>query len=543
MKIVLYGMPCAGKSTLMEKVTNARVITGSKELERLCGGSFSELSEEDKRRVRAEYVEYLKSLEDEFIVSDGHFSFMDDVVFTEADCNLYDVFIYVYCKPETLKRRYAGSDKNAKFADLSTETINQWQDYEIRSLREACHEKNKDFYVVSDSETEQCAFLDFLKVVHESFSSLALAKEICEKITEKYPAEEVLYLVDGDRTIINEDSYRDCCNGNTRVFDGDFYSGYQSFLFSKELKGYSLDGMSFSRLSINDKVYQEVKNQNFVVLSAGIGELWDTIASEKALDMVFADPYICADTKYYVVKILQEQGYTVYAYGDSKIDLYMLRTASKGNLYIGKRLSRSLQNESLSGLRLIYDHSPVILADEADVDSGILDDIAICKSNSEVNGNRLAAAHYRLGNRIGNRISKLFPEHNTVILELERGGRFFGDGVYIGFGGTFYPINSAKDPVPKFDADRIIIVDSVINTGKSMKKMISLIKEDKPDTDVIIAANVIQAEALDLLIEYKVFAVRLSQNSYIGKNQAKQTGKTGPDTADRLFNLIEKRFR
>ena len=60
--------------------------------------------------------------------------------------------------------------------------------------------------------------------------------------------------------------------------------------------------------------------------------------------------------------------------------------------------------------------------------------------------------------------------------------------------------------------------------------------------DVIIAANVIQNEAAELFKDYLVFATRLSKNSFVGVNQSKQTGKTGPDTADRLFNLIKKRY-
>ncbi|EEG90810.1 hypothetical protein COPCOM_01038 [Coprococcus comes ATCC 27758] len=40
MKIALYGMPCAGKSTLMDRITDAKVINGSQELRRICGGSF-----------------------------------------------------------------------------------------------------------------------------------------------------------------------------------------------------------------------------------------------------------------------------------------------------------------------------------------------------------------------------------------------------------------------------------------------------------------------------------------------------------------------
>ena len=155
MKIALYGMPCAGKSTLMDRITDAKVINGSQELRRICGGSFLELSEEEKHQVRIKYTEYINGLNDEVIVSDGHYSFMETVAFTEADGDLYDIFIYLYCSPENLKERYALSEKNAKFADESIESLRQWQEFEINNLREECHRRNKDFYVVSDNEEEQ----------------------------------------------------------------------------------------------------------------------------------------------------------------------------------------------------------------------------------------------------------------------------------------------------------------------------------------------------------------------------------------------------
>ena len=89
----------------------------------------------------------------------------------------------------------------------------------------------------------------------------------------------------------------------------------------------------------------------------------------------------------------------------------MLREADKGFLYIGKRISRSLKNESLSGLVPIYDHSLVILADE---DEEVQADIAICKSNSGISGSRLAAAHVRLGEKIGRHIAAVFSEKNKI---------------------------------------------------------------------------------------------------------------------------------
>lgn len=163
-------------------------------------------------------------------------------------------------------------------------------------------------------------------------------------------------MVDGDKTIIIQDSYRFCCNGKTKIFDGDFYTGYQSFLFEKELQTASIDKSKIAEITINNEVYDIVASNNYVVLSSGIKDLWSDIANAKNLGTIFASPYISA---------------------------------------------------------------------------GI---------------------------------------------------------------------------------------------------------------DVIIAANVIQNEAVELFKDYLVFATRLSKNSFVGVNQSKQTGKTGPDTADRLFNLIKKRY-
>lgn len=203
------------------------------------------------------------------------------------------------------------------------------------------------------------------------------------------------------------------------------------------------------------------------------------------------------------------------------------------------KLELNTQNESLSGLVPIYDHSLVILADE---DEEVEADIAICKSNSGISGSRLAAAHVHLGEKIGRHIATVFPEKNTSILVLERGGRFFGDGVYMGAGGIFYSMNPKQDDAPVINTERVVIVDSVINTGKSIMRIIDELKNYNPGIDVIIAANVIQNEAAGLFKDYLVFATRLSKNSFVGVNQSKQTGKTGPDTADRLFNLIKKRY-
>lgn len=539
MKIVIYGLPCSGKTYLMQKIQGARIVHGSAELNRISSLPFSELSEADKERVRIEYTEYIASLADDVVISDGHYSFLEDIVFTEADANIYDVFFYLYCRPETILSRMKDSDKNTQYASVALEVIRQWQLFEIESLRQECHKREKDFYVISDNNGES-AFLEFLSYVEEGFSAFRQAEVIAKKIMSVFPEKGLINLIDGDGTIIQQDSFRFCCNGKTDVFDGDFYTGYQAYLFGKENTTVDFQQDKIDLVSLNPYFKRILDSRNYVVLSSGIGSLWEKIASANGIENVFADTMISADTKYYVAKILKRAGYKINAYGNSKIDVYMLKEADNGILCVGERLSKSLKDTDLSGINLVYDKKPFILSDKGEED--VASDISICKSRSGINGARLASAHYRLGQRIGKEISSLIPEKDTAILVLERGGRFFGDGIYTSFGGTFYSINPSKENIPSIYQSRLIVVDSVINTGRSIIGMIDDIKALYPGIDIVIATNVIQEDAVHLFEGYKLFAVRVSSNSFVGINQAKQAGKTGPDTADRLFNVIEERF-
>ena len=539
MKIALYGMPCAGKSTLMSKLSGVRILHGSKELQRLSGGRFASLSDSEKEKLRIAYTDYVKSLKDELIISDGHYSFLKDVVFTEADGELYDVFIYLYCEPEVLLDRYRLSEKNGQYASLSEEIINQWQYFEIESLRKECHLRNKDFYVINDN-ANQCKINDFLEVLKKGYSSYCIARSIVDKIIKIYPEPTELYIVDGDKTIIKQDSFRFCCNGKTSVFDGDFYSGYQSWLFSNEYDISEFQNAKVKDIEINECVWRQIKDKSYIVLSSGISEIWSYIGDEKGISNIIADAHICADTKYFVVKELQKNGYVIKAFGDSKVDIYMLKEAKEGTLYIGDRISRSLKRERLEGLQLLYNHSHYYLEESCDAE--VKKDISICKSNSGINGNRLAAAHMRLGERLGKTLKNRIPEQSAALLVLERGGRFFGDGLYSEFGGSLYPYNPSKEDLPVINAEIVVIVDSVINTGKSIENIIDKLRKNNSRVEIVLVTNVIQRNAVERFREYLLLAVRVSDNSFVGKNQATQKGNSGPDTADRLFNLIEKMF-
>lgn len=533
MKYVLYGLPCAGKTTLLSELT-ITVVHGSTELNRMASGRFSDLPDDKKAELRVKYAEWLSKREDGFI-SDGHYSFFDDVVFTEADGSLYDVFMYLYCDPEIIAQRIKLSPKNERFSKLSVEQIRKWQDYEIECLRKECHNRNKDFYVIQDATSVDLQ--EFIERIESGFSSYALANSIVDRITEVYSNLCELHIVDGDKTIIEQDSFRVSTNNYiTHAFDGNFYTGYQSMRFTEETETLKYDMEILATIRLNDAIYSKTADKNYIVLSSGVPKLWNRLSELLGLRNVIANTLISADTKYFVVKLLQCNGYRVIAYGDSKNDYYMLRQADNGYLYIGSYLSRSLRDTDTSGISLIYDKSPYILTDKG---KNIADDIKICKSNSGINGAPLADAHIRLGKMLGEAMRAIIPHIDSAIIVLERGGRFFGDGVYTGFGGTFYSYNPKKDVFPDIQQGVAVIVDSVINTGKSILDMINKLKQKNPEMEIVIVSNVIQENAVNLLQEYKVFAIRISTNSFVGSRQSTQKNGKGPDTADRLYNYID----
>lgn len=538
MKFVLYGMPCAGKTTLLTAIADKlRVVNGSVWLETYSVGDFNLLSEDKKEQCRIKYTEYLESITHEHIISDGHYAFEDTVVFTEADGNIYDVFLYLYCDPKEILNRIRVSEKNQKYASLTLEAIDKWQDFELEQLRYQCHNRNKDFYVVKSVSTTANDFSEFIDAIISGFSSYKTAVSVVNQIRLWYPAPCKLSIIDGDKTFIREDSFRLCSQEfSTTIFDGNFYSGYQGYCFDKETENIAFDYEKLKNCTVNELVRQKISDESFVVLSSGITRLWTKLQQQFENPFIIASPHISADTKYYVGKILQENGYYVKAYGDSKNDLYLLNVADEGYLCLGERISRSLSKTDTSQISLIYDTAIFILEENS---KDISQEVAICKSASAINGSRLAKAHFDLGYMLGSHIKQVLPSENTPVVVLERGGRFFGDGLYIAFGGCLYPYNPKSDTLPNVNGNLVIIVDSVINTGNSIMTLIFDLKNSNPNVKICIATNVIQREALSKLREYSVFAVRISDNKFVGKKQKKQSGNIGPDTADRLFNLIK----
>lgn len=154
--------------------------------------------------------------------------------------------------------------------------------------------------------------------------------------------------------------------------------------------------------------------------------------------------------------------------------------------------------------------------------------IAITKSDSGISGPLLVEAHVELGRVLGEQIKERFS-HDTTVVAILRGGIFMAMGLYYALGCRFDVYDPKKDKFIRPKTKNVILVDSVINTGKTI--------EEISGSDISIACCVINKNAVEKFKD-RLYTVRVSKNSYVGDNTKVQKGNRGPDTTMRLFNQI-----
>ena len=153
--------------------------------------------------------------------------------------------------------------------------------------------------------------------------------------------------------------------------------------------------------------------------------------------------------------------------------------------------------------------------------------IAITKSNSGVSGPQLAKAHIRLGELLAENL--LVDPKDTTVVAMLRGGIFFAEGIYFKLGCKFEVYDPKHGIFNRPKTKNVILVDSVINTGKTLREIL--------ETDMLLASCVTNEGAVAEFGD-NLYTVRVSSNSFVGSNIKKQSGSKGPDTTMRLFNQL-----
>jgi hypothetical protein len=227
---------------------------------------------------------------------------------------------------------------------------------EINGLRQYCHEHNKDFYVVDNPPEnyfdDVSLIIKFIRDITMGFSCLSYAKKCVADILASTNSHEIV-LADGDKTLTVEDSSFEVFGYTTHLFDGNFYSGYQSWKQWLEFSSFSYEERNVLPVHLRDNLIRQADKPMFI-LTSGHNLVWNQIA-EKLHSKYYFGSMMSAETKYFITKSLQNAGRYVVAYGDGMNDYYMLKQADEG--YLVKKsngsVSRSLKGRDLGGLHLV----------------------------------------------------------------------------------------------------------------------------------------------------------------------------------------------
>ncbi|PTD08049.1 hypothetical protein HYE67_001954 [Fusarium culmorum] len=143
--------------------------------------------------------------------------------------------------------------------------------------------------------------------------------------------------------------------------------------------------------------------------------------------------------------------------------------------------------------------------------------------------------HQTTGHRLRN-------EEQTSVVALMRGGEAMAFGVNMVFPQAMFIHASSPSDLKRHHIDQqrtIILVDSVVNSGKSLMQFIEHVHGLQANVRIVVVAGVVQADVVvethplaDLMRRYgaSLVALRLSKNKFVGTK--------GTDTGNRLFNTI-----
>ena len=356
MKLVLYGISCAGKDTFISKFLKEhscfKHIYGSKRLSEIAnekyGAEFQTQPTKTQNDIRKTFISELTNMNN--IIVDGHYSFPNnneyETVFSDEDKNLYDVFLYLRVKPKEAHFRISVSDKNMRFKNLSIEEISLWQDKEISELRDTCFVAHKEFIVLDEDFNRNLQFLNLYISDYPKMTAIKTANRIVSQIKEQGSNSKKIALFDCDRTITKEDTtipFFELNNGQTKllkeIFRGDVYTQYQFWRQQELYKNFSVypDSKQFAYNNcVLDKL-KSLKKEGYSIfgLTSGIFNIWKQINDKKCLFTNVIGNNLKTDSvgiitdfvKGYVVELLQNDGYKVFSTGDSMCDIYMLEMA------------------------------------------------------------------------------------------------------------------------------------------------------------------------------------------------------------------------
>jgi uracil phosphoribosyltransferase/phosphoserine phosphatase len=532
-----------------------------------------------------------------------------EVVMTSADELFYTHVIYLDLSPEIVYKQRVGDQRKRMNQHYSAIYLKKWMDFEKKRLSNVCAKMGIKFTLITENDlVNQCEqWVIEYAADYENNNKRAidyLSTVVGKLGLSNYPK---VWLIDGDKTLSTADTGRLFWNDDmNRLIKTIFSKGYLYGSFLKVCHFYEqLDEKNYLELCeraaqqsiLRDQFVTEIRKAQdqgilVVVVSSGIRECWEMILERNGLTSI---PVLAGNrshgfvvdstTKESVVEYFDSIA-TVFAFGDSEVDFLMLAKAdfgfvvdygqnlefcTAGNIF--RLFNSKIEDSRNSHLKTIhfdqilqFSNQSVFFEYSNHAGSLLL---STKMRNSRNTGYQLRQIHEEAGvfmaHQIANRIGvekicvdhvqgqqtvgyKLKNETSTAIVPLMRAGEPMANGMNRIFDDAMF--FHAKTPMDISDNDfkkctTILLVDAVLNTGKSIREFISDIMARKElrsnSIELFVVVGVTQSQAISGLIaecqqvvdsencirKMEYHSLRVSKNKYKGIG--------GTDTGHRLF--------
>ncbi|KAL3304712.1 uracil phosphoribosyltransferase [Colletotrichum asianum] len=507
----------------------------------------------------------------------GHYSFCDEGespnrIFTDADSLCYTHIFYLDVPAKDVARQCL-EDTSRSRSSMSVEHIEGW----IKTSR-----GKLDSMLVFDADKTLCAADTGNLFWHLDYPESACAECDIDTPLEELFSSEMGYSYKAFRQAMLryediEYKFEVLCDGvASRVF---IYPEFLALLHAAEKKS----------------------NLGVAVVTCGIRRVWEKILARENLSSVtiigcgrIADGYVVTPE---VKAAVDHHNLYVYAFGDSPMDLPMLKAADEAIVVVGdERLRSKSMDEVLlkaiaedglrakqilmprtSGMRLSSNLLPVLQLDSQLIvaeftktsrnlrvfhatEKAAAKLLMTPTRDASVAGPSLRAAHHEVGRYLAIEFladglgveehamphvqghitagHRLLGEQSTAIIAMMRGGEPMALGVSEVFARAMFL--HAKQPEDIHEnalagRDTVILVDSVVNSGKSIEGFVRHLQAMCAKIRIAVVAGVVQKDALTKVMkplgktaDLSLVALRLSENKYVGQG--------GTNTGNRLFN-------
>ncbi|KAI0440622.1 uracil phosphoribosyltransferase-domain-containing protein [Xylaria telfairii] len=390
----IYGLPGSGKTFLLNRLAaelgqeDFEFYEGSKVIDSVVPGgldNFRELSEENKASWRQLAINTIRK---ECVDSGklglvtGHVMFWSEgedeghSVYTAEDLDTYTHIIYLDVAADVIAQRREDDDERTR-PSVSIDHLRSWQDTEIAELGQLCRNHNILFCVLPTQDTLITRASQIIRDFrhHTEMYNLSRAEERLDGILGVDTKRQIMLVIDADRTLAAEDTGKifweivSLAGRHTQplksLFGGPMGYTYTAFRqavllyeeVASEEEFEKLCTMVASAVAIHDefrlllRVVAEQYDVGAVVLTCGLRRVWEKVLEKEGLSgevqvigggRISDGLVVNAAVKAALVSRLKDV-YRMYvvAFGDSPLDLPMMKKADESIIVVGRENTRS----------------------------------------------------------------------------------------------------------------------------------------------------------------------------------------------------------